>query len=167
VLYVDVGTEAFSALPNEVLAAAQTLHELVQEWLPDARTRMVLASGDRNAPAPDRGSALRATLAAIPDVTPVRVDIRARQVTVGGEPVRLTPTEFDLLAALLRAQGQVVTREELHATVWRGRPVRESSRTVDVHVRRLRAIPALAELVTTARGVGYRIPVRPHLHVTI
>lgn len=168
VLYVDLGPEAFAAMPAEVLRAAETLRELASEWLPEARTRTVLAAGGRPTPPtprhhPDRS--LRAALAAIPDLPDVEVDLRARRVTVGQEELHLTPKEFDLLAHLARAAGRVVTREELRATVWRGRSVAASSRTVDVHVRRLRAIPALSGLIATAHGVGYRMPPRPHLRV--
>lgn len=165
VLYVDLGPEAFSAMPDAVRQAADTLRELAREWLPDARTRTVL-TGAQAPTATHPVRSLRDTLAAIPDAPQVHVDVRARLVTIGSRRVHLTTKEFDLLAALATADGRVVTRQELHATVWRDHPVSESSRTVDVHVRRLRAVPELAELITTARGAGYRIPARPHLRVT-
>jgi DNA-binding response OmpR family regulator len=165
VLYVDLGPEAFSAMPDAVRQAADTLRELAREWLPQARTRTVLTG----APVPTATRpvrSLRDTLAAIPDAPQVHVDVRARLLTVDGQRVHLTTKEFDLLAALVTAEGRVLARDELHATVWRERPLSGSSRTVDVHVRRLRNVPALADLITTARGSGYRVPVRQHLQVT-
>lgn len=166
VLYVDLGPEAFSAMPDAVRQTADTLRELAREWLPEARTRTVLTG--TQAPPPTRPvRSLHDTLAAIPDAPQVHVDVRARVLMIDGRRVHLTTKEFDLLAALVTAEGRVLTRDELHATVWRERPVSDSSRTVDVHVRRLRRIPALADLITTARGAGYRVPVRQHLRVAV
>ncbi|NTW38710.1 MAG: winged helix-turn-helix transcriptional regulator [Cellulomonadaceae bacterium] len=95
----------------------------------------------------------------------MRVDLGAQAVSVGGEEVRLTRKEFELFAHLAQADGRVVTRDELRATVWRDSPVALTSRTVDVHVRRLRAIPELAELIITVRGTGYRVPAHRDVQV--
>ena len=166
VLYVDLGPEAFASMPDVVRQAADTLRELAREWLPDARTRTVLTGALAPTATHRPVRSLRDTLAAIPDAPQVHVDVRSRLLTVDGQRVHLTTREFDLLAALVTAEGRVLTRDELHATVWRERSVGDASRTVDVHVRRLRQVPALADLITTARGTGYRIPVRHHLQVT-
>lgn len=165
VIHVDLGPEAFAANRAEVVQTADTLRELIHEWLPGARTRTVLSPGlplpEDAPPAPD----LRRRLAALPDVPVVHLDLRARRVTADGNLLDLTPREFDLLAHLARAAGRVVTRPELLATVWRDRGLAADSRTVDVHVRRLRAFPALAELVTTVHRHGYRVPAGPHLRI--
>ncbi|WP_448631668.1 winged helix-turn-helix domain-containing protein [Cellulomonas soli] len=58
---------------------------------------------------------------------------------------------------LVRTGGRVVSRAELLAAVWGGRTVRLDSRTIDVHVRRLREKTGLDGLVTTVRGAGYRL----------
>ncbi|GAA1690475.1 hypothetical protein GCM10009830_42700 [Glycomyces endophyticus] len=85
------------------------------------------------------------------------IDTAGREVTVHGEVVPLTRLEFELLAFLARHPGMVHTRTELLQYVWDTPDTGLPGRTVDVHVRRLRA--KLAEfdaLVVTVRGVGYR-----------
>jgi DNA-binding response OmpR family regulator len=90
----------------------------------------------------------------------LRLDTRARSVTVGGEPVALTLTEFNLLATLLRTRGRVLDRAELLAQAW-GQADYGASRTVDVHVAQLRAKLGDACPIETVRGVGYRVPREP------
>src|SRR5262245_56050546 len=83
----------------------------------------------------------------------------ARHVAeVGGAVLVLTPKEFDLLQALMEASGRVLTREYLLDHVWGYTRAGEiESRTVDVHVRRLRAkLGDEGRHVTTIKGVGYR-----------
>ena len=72
-------------------------------------------------------------------------------------PVELPPKEFELLRFLASEPGRVYTREELLREVW-GYDYYGGTRTVDVHVRRLRAKlgPADEQLIETVRGVGYR-----------
>ena len=83
------------------------------------------------------------------------VDPGARKVWLGSEEVRLTPTEFDLLACLATAPGQVLTREKLMADVW-GWPGASGTRTVDSHVKALRSKIG-SERVRTVHGVGYAL----------
>ena len=87
------------------------------------------------------------------------VDLDTRQVRRAGQPIELTPREFDLLAYLLRQPGQVVTREMLAQDVWR-----ETSRVtplenvIDVHIARLRRKVdegRAPKLLHTVRGVGF------------
>ena len=85
------------------------------------------------------------------------VDTGARRCTAAGEQVHLTPTEFDLLACLAAAPGQVLTRERLLAEVWDW-PGASGTRTVDSHVKSLRAKIG-APRVRTAHGVGYALEV--------
>jgi DNA-binding response OmpR family regulator len=86
---------------------------------------------------------------------PVRLDLESRQVTVHGEEVLMTVTEFDLLAALMRKPGRVLSREQLLSTVW-GYEAAAGTRTVDVHVGQVRAkLGAAGDLIRTVRGVGY------------
>jgi DNA-binding response OmpR family regulator len=88
-------------------------------------------------------------------VGPVALDPARRTVAVGGEPVQLTSTEFDLLAHLMARPGRVFTREELLASVW-GYAAHSGTRTVDVHVAQVRAkLGAGARVIRTHRGVGY------------
>ena len=79
-----------------------------------------------------------------------------RRATVGGTPVALTTTEFDLLAHLMARPGRVYTRAELLSAVW-GYPADDASRTVDVHVAQLRSKLGAASPIRTVRGVGYGV----------
>jgi len=89
----------------------------------------------------------------------VRLDTSRHVVTVGGRPVELTPKEFDLLHALLDADGRVLSREHLLNRVWGyARADEIESRTVDVHIRRLRSKLGPEERrIATIKGVGYRL----------
>jgi DNA-binding response OmpR family regulator len=88
----------------------------------------------------------------------LHVDEARHAVTVGGRPVELTAKEFGLLAALMRADGRVLSREQLLDAVWGYANAAEiESRTVDVHVRRLRAkLGSEARRIVTIKAVGYR-----------
>jgi DNA-binding response OmpR family regulator len=87
----------------------------------------------------------------------VEVDLGRHTVRSGGEPVHLTAKEFGLLVALLSARGRVLSRQALIDDVW-GHTQAEGSRTVDVHVRRLREkIPSLAPHLISVKSVGYRL----------
>lgn len=94
----------------------------------------------------------------------LRIDPAARQVWKDGEPVDLTPTEFDLLLALARHHGRVLTREQLIERVW-GYDYYGDDRTVDVHIGRIRKKieddPGHPSLVLTVRGAGYRFEDQP------
>jgi DNA-binding response OmpR family regulator len=71
--------------------------------------------------------------------------------------VRLTAKEFALLVALLEARGRVLSRQALLEEVW-GYSYAERTRTVDVHVRRLREkLPELASAIVTVKSHGYRL----------
>lgn len=94
------------------------------------------------------------------DTSPVRIgavelDPASRRVHLAGEPVHLTPTEFDLLYYLATRPGRVSTREELLAQVW-GYDVPSGARTVDSHIRSIRRKLG-SELVRTVHGVGYAV----------
>lgn len=80
----------------------------------------------------------------------------ARQVSVGGETVTLTPKEFELLSMLVQAGGDVVTRESLMESIWDTSWV-GASRTLDVHVSALRHKLGRPGLIETVRGTGYRV----------
>ncbi len=87
------------------------------------------------------------------------LDKESHQVTVGGRTVLLTPSEFDLLAALMAAPGRVFSRlnllEHLQGIAFEG-----AARTVDVHIRNLRtkieSNPARPNYIETVFGIGYR-----------
>lgn len=85
------------------------------------------------------------------------LDSQSRVVKIGGEPVSLSPKEFDLLAVFLRKAGRAMTREQLLGEVW-GHGLLVTSRSVDRCVKTLRSklgAECAASLVAV-RGVGYR-----------
>jgi phosphate regulon transcriptional regulator PhoB len=112
-----------------------------------ARVRAVL----RRARAPLSGAPLT--------VGGITLDGATHQATVSERPLTLTPKEFDLLRALLEARGRVLSREFLLDRVWGyARAGEIESRTVDVHVRRLRAkLGPEGERILTVKNVGYRL----------
>jgi len=91
----------------------------------------------------------------------VEVDPASRTVARSGEPVDLTPKEFDLLMALLRRRGAVATRFELLKDVWRYQNADVLTRTVDVHIaelrRKLEDDPSNPRHILTVRKAGYRL----------
>lgn len=91
---------------------------------------------------------------------PVLLDRERHEAFVDGRPVYLTPKEFALLALLMAHPGRVYAREVLLDQVW-GYEFAGDTRTVDVHVRRLRqkveADPAHPQLLETVHGLGYRL----------
>jgi DNA-binding response OmpR family regulator len=94
----------------------------------------------------------------------LHIDFERRAVTMRGEPVRLTYVEFEILAALARAPGRVLSRETLLESVWGDSEYRDP-RTVDVHIRHLREKierqSRSPEYLLTVRGVGYRFREEP------
>lgn len=86
----------------------------------------------------------------------VTVDLSAMSVTVDEAPVDLTPTEFRLLVSLLERRGRVQSRRQLLEAAWDVH-ARIETRTVDMHVQRLRSkLGSAGDLIETARGFGYR-----------
>jgi DNA-binding response OmpR family regulator len=89
----------------------------------------------------------------------LRVDFGRRMVTLREAEVRVTYVEFEILGALARTPGRVLTREALLEHVWGDSEYRDP-RTVDVHIRHLRekleSDPKEPEFLFTVRGVGYR-----------
>jgi two-component system response regulator RegX3 len=92
-------------------------------------------------------------------VADVEVDLPRMRVSVAGRPVDLTPTEFQLLAALIREPGRVFTRGQLLDAV-HGVAFESYERAVDAHVKNLRRklepIPGRPRYLLTVHGVGYR-----------
>jgi two-component system, OmpR family, response regulator RegX3 len=94
------------------------------------------------------------------EVGSVRMDVERHIVTLDGEEVRLPLKEFELLEMFLRNPGRVLTRGQLIDRVW-GSDYVGDTKTLDVHVKRLRAKlepnPADPKLLTTVRGLGYKL----------
>jgi two-component system response regulator ResD len=90
------------------------------------------------------------------------LDVSGREVTFRGRRLTLTPREFDLLAFFVRHPGRVLVRDELLRKVW-GYDYVGETRTVDVHVRRLRAkLTDKGRLIQTVTGSGYKFVPAPH-----
>jgi two-component system KDP operon response regulator KdpE len=91
---------------------------------------------------------------------PLSIDLAAHAVRLDGDPVHLTPTEFRLLARLVRSAGQVVTHRQLLADVW-GPDCTEQTHYLRLYMAQLRgkleAEPAEPQLLITEPGVGYRL----------
>ena len=91
---------------------------------------------------------------------PIRMDVERHTVTVDGASVRLPLKEFELLEMLLRNVGRVLTRAQLIDRVW-GADYVGDTKTLDVHVKRLRAKiepdPAAPTYLLTVRGLGYKL----------
>jgi DNA-binding response OmpR family regulator len=116
-----------------------------------ARIRTILRRVERSAQA-TTGNATDGTVLRVGEV---EADPATRRVHRAGEPVHLTPTEFDLLQVLGARPGVVFTREQLLADVW-GYRDGSGARTVDSHIRSLRHKLG-AELIRTVHGVGYAV----------
>ncbi len=89
----------------------------------------------------------------------IAMDVGRHEVRVAGHAVELRPKEFELLESLMRRRGRLVTRELLLDEVW-GSPFFGDSKTLDVHIRRLRMKverdPTHPERIVTIRGLGYK-----------
>jgi DNA-binding response OmpR family regulator len=124
----DYITKPFS--PNEVVA----------------RVRALLRRAQRAAPADNRLT-----------YGPLTVDLDRHVVKVDGEEVRLTAKEFLLLQYLMQHRGRVLSRDLLLSDVW-SYSYTGGTRTVDVHVRRLREkVPMLAGAIVTVKQFGYKL----------
>ncbi|HEX8915071.1 MAG TPA: response regulator transcription factor, partial [Humisphaera sp.] len=111
------------------------------------------AGGTGGAAAGEDGGTLRAG--------PLSIDAAKHEVTVNGDPVKLTLTEFRLLTALVAARGRVLTRDQLMDKAM-GTDVFVTDRAIDVHVTAIRKKLGDANwLVHTVRGVGYRLQETP------
>jgi two-component system alkaline phosphatase synthesis response regulator PhoP len=87
----------------------------------------------------------------------LEMDRERHVVTLDGEPVQLTAKEFKLLEYLMLHRGRVLSRDVLLTDVW-GYQYTGGTRTVDVHVRRLREkLPVLAEAIVTVKQFGYKL----------
>ena len=89
----------------------------------------------------------------------LRLDVETRSVTLGGSPVNLTPSEFDILHLFMSSPGRVFSRSDILFQT-QGSTYEGVERTVDVHIRNLRSKiekePSSPEYIETVFGVGYR-----------
>ena len=155
-----VAVRTRSSMPILLLASTQALSVVQPNWGADDfvldsaesaeyETRIRLLTQSRRT-------------SSIIEAGPIQIDEEGYTVHAGGRSLELTYTEFELLKYLATHPGRVLTREHLLSEVW-GYDYYGGTRTVDVHVRRLRAKlgPEFEGHVTTVRNVGYRFsPVR-------
>src|SRR2546423_11824465 len=98
---------------------------------------------------------------------PLYVDFARRRVTVNGQDVSLTPTEFDLLKLLITQRGKILTRQMLLDQVW-GSSAHVKAHSLHVYVgqlrRKIEAVPERPRFILTIPGVGYRFNEDGELH---
>jgi DNA-binding response OmpR family regulator len=107
-----------------------------------------------------RRSGTRAMGDEVLSVGPIALDRAQREVTIDGQPVRLTFSEFELLDALMADPGRLLNRQELLRAIW-GDSAYRDPRAIDVHIRHLREKlepePDKPKYILTVRGAGYRL----------
>ncbi len=90
----------------------------------------------------------------------ITIDFKSRQVQVHGQAVQLTKTEYELLVLFVSYPAEVLSREFIREQIWRDSELYKHSRTVDVHVQRLRkkleTDPNHPRFIVTVAGVGYK-----------
>jgi len=95
----------------------------------------------------------------------LRMDLEARTLTRSGEPVHLTPTEWDLLRVLMADAGKTMTHRQLFAAVWPGRKFGDAQQYLRVHIanvrRKIESNPLDPQYIVTEPGVGYRFTPSP------
>jgi len=103
----------------------------------------------------------RRSQAKLVTIKDLHLDVDAHEVRLDGRSVALSPTEFKLLSVLARNAGRVLTRDELLSSVWDLRGEEIYSRTVDVHVGRIRRkigdSPSRQSYIVTVPGLGYKM----------
>ncbi|WP_158602717.1 winged helix-turn-helix domain-containing protein [Jiangella rhizosphaerae] len=154
VVFVEVDEALAGRSGTTVVELAELLREFAQELLPTAETSAAIALRSPS----HAGAQLRAVKAAIEEPAPgFHLDHAARTAVVDGRPVALTHREFELLAYLIENRRRAVTRSELIDEVW-PLATRAGTRTVDVHIRRLRVkLGPHGRRIRTLRGHGYRL----------
>jgi DNA-binding response OmpR family regulator len=90
------------------------------------------------------------------EIDKVKIDVQSHLVSINNSNIAMTPIEFKLLFTLMSKRGQVQSRESLLSEVWGINP-NSNTRTVDVHIKRLRDKLGNGKLIHTISGVGYII----------
>jgi DNA-binding winged helix-turn-helix (wHTH) protein len=169
-LYVGLDEAAAAAAGTTLAAVVEQLKALTAQLVPSAETYAAVAvaaegSGGRDVDVvrlalQDRSAvaARKQTEKPEPEESGVVIDISRKRVVLDGETAPLTFKEFELLQFLVLREGQTVDRSAIIEGLWSaGDDETPNERTIDVHVRRLRAkLGAFEEIVRTVRGVGYR-----------
>ncbi len=178
VLYVALDEATAAAAGTTFTDLAQNVRAYVRSLVPTAASHAAVAL----APADAEGSDIDVVRAALGDptvsrrprpepaptqrATGVLIDLSRREVQLDGQRLNLTFKEFELLNYLVENAARTVGREELLGGLWRNADEVPNERTIDVHIRRLRAkLGRLANTVRTVRGQGYRFYDHPEVVV--
>lgn len=177
-VYVGLDDATARAAGTSLADVVEAVRQAVESNVPGTESHAVVAY----APATQRGKnldivrlALREPRAVAELLPPkpespsrgVTIDLSRKRVVINGELSALTYKEFELLQFLVLREGSTVERSAIIDTLWAASDVdRPNTRTIDVHVRRLRAkIEPFEDVVRTVRGIGYRFD--RHADVTI
>ncbi|WP_207454463.1 winged helix-turn-helix domain-containing protein [Herbiconiux sp. SYSU D00978] len=173
VLYVGIDEEKAAADGTSLAAIVEAIKRVTAELAPSAQTHAAVALAPAGAGGRDIDvvrlalqdpSALakhRAQTEPSPEdraQTGVVIDVSRKRVLLDEVPAGLTYKEFELLQYLVLREGQTIERTALIEALWaNGDEEKPNERTIDVHVRRLRAkLGAYGDIVRTVRGAGYR-----------
>ncbi len=181
-LYIGISESEAEAAGLSLAEIAQVLKKNLAELIPGKEndTYAALAIGPKNA----QGRNLQLTRVALgepkasaqakpqaDEETPAKgvvVDLSRRRLYLDGRNAELTCKEFELLAYLVENEGRNVSRSEIAAISDRCGEPTPNDRTIDVHVRRLRAkIAGYEDIVRTARGIGYRFDRHPDVLIEL
>ncbi|WP_293695122.1 winged helix-turn-helix domain-containing protein [uncultured Agrococcus sp.] len=178
VLYVGLGEDSQEQDGIDLATLVRELRELTDRLSPSAQTHAAVAL----APAEAGGRDIDVVRRALQDPslrTPepedepeadlgVTIDFGRNRVAIDGEQTTLTYKEFELLQSIVLRTGRAVERQELIDIVWKDGDdaERPNARTVDVHIRRLRAkLGDYADIIRTVRGSGYRYDGRSDVRI--
>jgi DNA-binding winged helix-turn-helix (wHTH) protein len=171
VLYVGVDEAKAAAAGIDLASVVEQLKQLAAQLVPASETYAAVALAPRGAGGRDvdvvrlalQDPAALAKHRAVPETEPITkggviVDLSRKRVLLDNETTALTYKEFELLQYLVLREGRTIDRSELISSLWSADDAdAPNERTVDVHVRRLRAkLGAYEDIVRTVRGVGYR-----------
>ncbi|MEY5017493.1 MAG: hypothetical protein RL431_542 [Actinomycetota bacterium] len=168
-LYVGIDEAKAAASGSNISEIVLALKSLLTELAPAAESHAAVAF----APAGQRGRDLDIVRLALRDPAAVAtllppkpkpsengvvIDISRKRVLLNAAQAPLTFKEFELLQYLVLREGQTVDRDDIVRDLWNeGDSDQPNSRTIDVHVRRLRAkLEPFDDIIRTVRGVGYR-----------
>lgn len=177
-VYVGIDDESARAAGTTISEVVEAVRQAVESKVPGTESHAAVAY----APTTQRGKnldivrlALREPRAVAELLPPkpvaatkgVTIDLSRKRVVINGDVPPLTYKEFELLQYLVLREGVTVDRSAIIDTLWAASDVdRPNTRTIDVHVRRLRAkIEPFDDVVRTVRGIGYRFD--RHADVTI
>lgn len=173
VLYVGLGEDAAAADQIELARLVGELRALTSRLAPSAQTHAAVAlapsgSGGRDVDVVRRALGDPAVQQPAPEPDAgIVIDLTRKRVALGDDIAPLTYREFELLQHIVLREGTTVGRCDIIDALWDAdADDRPNERTIDVHVRRLRAkLGDYAEIVRTVRGAGYRFDRHPDVTV--